>query len=165
MVVKCQLSERFCICVCFHMHDENFHHHIITLIIITKFIIITRGSLIVKFRGLGSARAASLPPDGLLCNYTTHLCHGQRLQGYEFCIRLILMIIRLFWWVTILILGTFLKTKLLPTSHVPTLEREVNRWEFLVHINFFWVWSRPGPQLATLQLLSVKSLALRDLSA
>jgi len=41
-------------------------------------------------RGLGSARAASLPPDGLLCNYTTHLCHGQRLQGYEFCIRHIL---------------------------------------------------------------------------
>jgi len=41
-------------------------------------------------RGLGSARLASLPPDGLLCNYTTHLCHGQRLQGYEFCIRHIL---------------------------------------------------------------------------
>ena len=45
--------------------------------------------LLINFipRGLGSARAASLPPDGLLCNYTTHLCHGQRLQGYEFCIR------------------------------------------------------------------------------
>lgn len=41
-------------------------------------------------RGIGSARQASLPPDGLLCNYGTHLCHGQRLQGYEFCIRHIL---------------------------------------------------------------------------
>jgi len=41
-------------------------------------------------RGIHSGRAVSLPPDGLLCNYTTHLCHGQRLQGYEFCIRHIL---------------------------------------------------------------------------
>jgi len=41
-------------------------------------------------QGLSSARAGSLPPDGLLCNYSPHLCHGQRLQGYEFCIRHIL---------------------------------------------------------------------------
>ena len=41
-------------------------------------------------QGLANARAASLPPDGLLCNYSPHLCHGQRLQGYEFCIRHIL---------------------------------------------------------------------------
>jgi len=41
-------------------------------------------------QGLATARATSLPPDGLLCNYSPHLCHGQRLQGYEFCIRHIL---------------------------------------------------------------------------
>jgi len=41
-------------------------------------------------QGLANARATSLPPDGLLCNYSPHLCHGQRLQGYEFCIRHIL---------------------------------------------------------------------------
>jgi len=41
-------------------------------------------------QGLASGRGSSLPPDGLLCNYSPHLCHGQRLQGYEFCIRHIL---------------------------------------------------------------------------
>jgi len=41
-------------------------------------------------QALATARATSLPPDGLLCNYSPHLCHGQRLQGYEFCIRHIL---------------------------------------------------------------------------
>jgi len=41
-------------------------------------------------RGISTARIGSLPPDGLLCNYSPHLCHGQRLQGYEFCIRHIL---------------------------------------------------------------------------
>jgi len=41
-------------------------------------------------KGLASARAASLPPDGLLCNYSPHLCHGQRLPNHEFCIKHIL---------------------------------------------------------------------------
>jgi len=36
---------------------------------------------------LASARSASLPPDGLLCNYSLHLCHGQRLPNYDYCIR------------------------------------------------------------------------------
>jgi len=39
---------------------------------------------------ISRSRATCLPPDGLLCNYTPHLCHGQRLQGYEFCIKHIL---------------------------------------------------------------------------
>jgi len=39
---------------------------------------------------ISRSRASCLPPDGLLCNYTPHLCHGQRLQGYEFCIKHIL---------------------------------------------------------------------------
>lgn len=39
---------------------------------------------------LAASRSASLPPDGLLCNYSLHLCHGQRLPNYDFCIRHIL---------------------------------------------------------------------------
>jgi len=39
---------------------------------------------------LAAFRSASLPPDGLLCNYSLHLCHGQRLPNYDFCIRHIL---------------------------------------------------------------------------
>ena len=79
-------------------------------------------------RGLGSARAASLPPDGLLCNYTTHLCHGQRLQGYEFCIRLVIEHVKAHYGV--LLPGTFWRTKLLPTNLVPTQGRLADRWIF-----------------------------------
>ena len=59
-------------------------------------------------KGIATARRKNLPPDGLLCNYrydkkrsfnnslfntcnfSLHLCHGQRLKGYEYCIRHIL---------------------------------------------------------------------------
>ena len=78
---------------------------------------------------MGSARAASLPPDGLLCNYTTHLCHGQRLQGYEFCIRLKFLKSLLPQFSLLLNLGIFLRTRLLLTSRAPTPGRGVNRWK------------------------------------
>jgi len=40
--------------------------------------------------GIFTARRKTLPPDGLLCNYSLHLCHGQRLKGFEYCIKHIL---------------------------------------------------------------------------